>query len=566
MGCKNIQTVSLIEDGDMNIKERQMDDGEKKVAVETIPLEEIAGLSGMKREFESLADMVLSRSQEVPDKPYILFYDQVITFRQVNERANRVANFLKSRGVQKGDVVSFLVLNSPECFYIMFGIQKIGAIAGAVNFMLQGPEITYLLEDSKPAMIFVGSEFMKPFASGYSRSKHKPVVVEVVTGAEHNFPDIAISFSDILQTYPDDEALVAQKPEDPFLLIYSSGTTGQPKGILLQNAGELTLCKAMAGTNAAREGDVFLMVLPYFHVNPICVWTYPLLYGALTICLRKSPSPNDFWGPILDYGVTIVMGIPALYAFVLACVDPNTIDRSKLKLRYAFSGAAPMPVDLINTFKDKFNTEIIEGYGLSEACGLSTINPPLGEKKYGSVGVDMPGSEVKILDENNNEMPCGENGEICVRGDQVMIGYFNKAEATKESIRDGWLHTGDMGYMDEEGFIFIVDRKNDMINRGGENIYPREVEMAIETHPGVREVAVIGAPDTVLTEQVKAYIILKEKGSLSDEELKAYLKDKIARYKIPTRIEFVDNLPRTITGKVLKKELRRMDCEKAGKT
>jgi len=529
-----------------------------KAMIEPYPLEQLSVLKGKKIEFESLAEMLVSRAAEIPDKPYVLFYDQIITYRQVNERANRVANFLKSKGIGKGDIVSFLVLNSPENFYIMFGIQKIGAIAGAVNFMLQGPEIAYLLDDSKPRIVFVGSEFMKPFAAGYGQASHKPAVVEVVTGTEHTFKPIETTLADILQHFPDDETLVPQRPDDPFLLLYSSGTTGRPKGILLKNKGELSLCKAIASTNAAREGDVFLMVLPFFHVNPICVWTYPLLYGGLTICLRKTPSPNDFWEPILDYGVTIVMGVPALYAFVLFCVDPATIDRSRLKLRYAFSGAAPMPVDLINTFKEKFNVEIIEGYGLSEACGMSTINPPLGKRKPGSIGVAMPGSEVKILDDYNREMPIGEKGEICVRGDQVMICYFNQPEATRDSIKDGWLRTGDMGYMDEEGFIFIVDRKKDMINRGGENIYPREVEMAIETHPKVREVSVIGVPDPALTEQVKAYIISHEKGSLTYEELKAFLKERLARYKIPTQMEFVDDLPRTPTGKVLKKALREL--------
>lgn len=534
----------------------------KKFVFDTVPLDQLPIAKGKKIEFDSLAEMVVTRAQEIPDNPYILFYDQVITYRQVNEQANRVANYLKSKGIKKGDIVSFLVNNSPESFYILFGIQKLGAIAGAINFMLQGPEIAYLLDDSKPRIVFAGSDFMKPFAAGYEQSSHKPIVVEIVTDIVHTCQLAEKTLSDILNNYSDDEALVPQKPDDPFLLLYSSGTTGRPKGILLKNAGEFALCRAIGGMNAAREGDVFLMVLPFFHVNPICVWTFPIMFGGLTICLRKTISPNDFWDPILEYGVTIVMGVPALYAYMLACVDPAKIDRSRLKLRYAFSGAAPMPVDLINTFKEKFDVEIIEGFGLSEACGMSTLNPPLNERKLGSIGVAIPGSDVKILDDDNREMPTGEKGEICVRGDQVMLCYFNNPEATKESIRDGWLHTGDMGYMDEEGFMFIVDRKNDMIIRGGENIYPREVEIAIETHPKVLEVAVIGVPDPVLSEQVKACIILQANESLTYDELKEYLNDKLARYKIPSFVEFVNDFPRNLTGKILKKELRRLDQEK----
>jgi long-chain acyl-CoA synthetase len=546
----------------MGIEAKDLGADGKKVVIETWPLDQISFLKGKKTEFNSLAELVVTRAAEIPDKPYVLFYDQVITYRQVNERANRVANFLKSKGVKKGDFVSFMVLNSPENFYIMFGIQKLGAISGAVNYMLQGPEIAYLLDDAKPKIVFVGSEYMKPFAAGYAQAKHKPMVVEVVTGVDHTFKLAETKLTDILQNYPDDEALVPQRPDDPFLLLYSSGTTGRPKGILLKNAGEFALCKTLARVDLFKEGEVMFMVLPMFHVNPICMWTYPLMFAGQTICLRKSPSPNDFWEPILEYGVTIVMGVPALYAFVLFTVDPEKIDRSQLKLKYAFSGAAPMPVDLINTFKEKFDVEIIEGYGLSEACAISTANPIHDTRKPGSVGVAIPGTEVKIMDDDNNEMPTGEPGEICIKGDQVMICYFNQPEATKETIKDGWLHTGDMGYMDEEGFIFIVDRKKDMINRGGENIYPREVEMAIETHPKVREVSVIGVPDPALTEQVKAYIILHENQSLTYEELKAYLKDKLARYKIPTLCAFVKDLPRNPTGKVLKKELRRMAQEK----
>ncbi|MGA3280297.1 MAG: long-chain-fatty-acid--CoA ligase [Smithella sp.] len=537
----------------------------KKVTMDIFPLEQLSFLKGKKIEFDSLAEMIISRAAEIPDKPFVFFYDQTITYRQVNERANRVANYLKSKGIKKGDIVSFLVLNSPEVYYILFGIQKIGAIAGAINYMLQGPEIAYLLDDSKPRIVFVGSEYMKPFAAGFEQAAQKPLVVEVVTGVKHEFKLAETLLTDILQKYPDDEALTPQKPDDPFLLLYSSGTTGRPKGILLKNAGEFALCRAMAGVDLTREGDVMLMLLPMFHVNPLCVWTYPIIFGGQTICLRKTFSPNDFWEPILDYGVTVLMGVPAMYAFVLLTVDPEKIDRSRLKLKYAFSGAAPMPVDLINTFKEKFDVEIIEGFGLSEACGISTANPPVGKRKPGSIGVAIPGTEVKIMDDDNNEMPAGEKGEICVRGDQVMICYFNQPEATKEAIKNEWLHTGDMGYMDDEGFFFIVDRRKDMINRGGENIYPREVELAIETHPKVREAAVIGVPDPALTEQVKAYIILHEKGSLTFDDLKAYLKDKLARYKSPTLAEFVDDLPRNPTGKVLKKELRRLDQEKGAR-
>jgi len=537
----------------------------EKVVIEPVPLDQLAFLKGKRTDFESISEMIVIRASEIPDKPYVLFYDDVITYAETNERANKVANYLKAKGIKKGDVVSLLVMNSPEVYYIMFGIQKLGAIAGSINFMLKGPEIAYLLDDSKPRIVFVGSDFIQEFARGYEQASHKPAVVEVVTGVEHNVDLKQEKLSDILADYPSDEALVEQKGSDPFLLLYSSGTTGRPKGILLSNKGQLSICRAMASVGLVEEGDVMLLLLPMFHTNPICVWTYPIAYCGQTLCIRKAFSPTEFWPSITDYGVTVLMGVPAMYNYVFYAIDASTIDRAKLKLRFAFCGAAPLSVELIKGFKDKFNVDIIEGYGLTEGTGVSTVNPPLGKRKPGSIGVALPEQEIKIMDDDNNEMPIGEKGEICIKGDAVMLGYLNQPEATKEAIKDGWLHTGDMAYMDEEGFIYIVDRKKDMINRGGENIYPREVEIALESNPKIRDVAVIGTPDEALGERVKAFIIPTEPGALTEEDVKEYLKDKLARYKIPEVIEFVEDLPRTMTGKIMKKELRRMEQERIKK-
>jgi len=523
---------------------------------------ELTVLKGKQTEFESVAEMILTRSREIPDKPYALFYDEVITYSQVNQRANKIANYLKAKGVRKGDVVSILVMNSPEVYYNMFGIQKLGAIAGSINFMLKGPEIAYLLDDSKPKIVFVGSEFMQEFAKGYKEARHKPEVVEVVTQEQHNIDLKQEKLSYIIENYPDTEAFVPQKLDDPFLLLYSSGTTGKPKGILLSNRGQLSVCRDMSSVGIFQEGDVMLLLLPMYHTNPICVWTYPIAFSGQTVSIRKAFSPADFWPSIIDHKATILMGVPAMYNYVFYTIDSSTIDRSKLKLRIAFCGAAPLSVELINGFKEKFNIEIIEGYGLTEVTGLSTVNPPLGKRKPGSIGLAMPSQEIKIMDDNNKAITQGEKGEICIKGDAVMLEYFNNRQETDKTIIDGWLHTGDIAFMDEEKFIYIVDRKKDMINRGGENIYPREVEIAIEALPQIKDVAVVGIPDSALGERVKAFINLMEPDTLTEEEIKEYLKDRIAKYKIPEVIEFVTQLPRNATGKILKKELRRMELEK----
>ena len=537
----------------------------RRVKIDPVSPAQLPFLQGMRTAFDSVAEVITIRAGEIPNRAHVLFYNEKITYRQTNERGNRVANYLKAQGIKKGDVVSLLILNSPEIYYVMFGTQKLGAIAGLINYMLQGPEIAYLLDDSRPKIVFVGSEFMETFAKGYEMARHKPKVVEVATGMDHGSNISRDQLAFILENYPGDEALVPQQPKDPCLLLYSSGTTGRPKGILLTNEGHLSISKAMASTGIVQGEDVMLILLPMFHVNPISVFTNSMTYCGQTLCIRKAFSPSDFWPSVLDYGVTIVMGVPAMYSYIFHVVEAASIDRSRLKLRFAVCGAAPLPVELIRGFKEKFNVEIIEGYGLSEGTGVTTVNPLLGQRKPGSIGLALPFQDVGIQDDHNRELPAGETGEICIRGDAVMGGYLNNPEATRETIIDGWLHTGDMGYMDEEGYIYVVDRKKDMINRGGENIYPREIEIALEGHPNIREVAVVGVPDEALGERVKAFVIPKEAASLTEQELQEYLKGRLAKYKIPEFVEFVQDLPRNATGKILKKEIRQAECARRKK-
>jgi long-chain acyl-CoA synthetase len=533
-----------------------MIDKSKRFVRTYVPLEELPTLQGKKKEFASIAEMIVTRAREIPDLPLVYFYDDVITYSQVNDRANSVAQYLKEKGVKKGDIVSVMILNSPEVYYTMFGAQKLGAIAGAVNYMLKGPEIAYVLEDSKPKVVFVGSEYMEEFAKGWQMSSHKPIIVEALTAVKHTAGISETTLEEILTQYPTTEALVAQSPDDPIMLLYSSGTTGMPKGILLSNRNELCICKGKAIFGTSMPGDVFMIILPMFHVNPLCVWTYPSIYAGQTICIRRSFSPKDFWPSLTRYGVTTVQGVPAMYSYIYSAADPKTIEFDKLKLRMAFTGAAPMPVELIHGFKEKYGVEVVDGYGLTEATGVSTTSSGI-PANIGSIGMAFPGLEAEIMDDDNNILPYGERGEICVRGEAVMIGYLNKPEATAESLKDGWLHTGDMGYMDETGYVYISGRKKEMINRGGENIYPREIEIPLEKHPKIAEVAVIGARDAALGERVRACLILNEGCTMTADEVKEYLQDRIAKYKLPEFVEIMTDFPRTPTGKILKQELKK---------
>ena len=523
---------------------------------ETPALDALPFLKGLRTSFSSLAEMIATRAEEIPERVHVLYYDQSRTYAQTNRNANRVANYLKAQGVRKGDVVSLMIMNSPQIYDAMFGAQKLGAIAGLINFALKGPEIAYTLDHAQPRVVFVGKEFMADFVLGYEKASHKPVVVEVDSDAKPHAPISRTTLSEILAQYPEDEALVVQAPDDPTLMLYSSGTTGRPKGILISNANQLAICQSMSRLGIMQGEDTMLILLPMFHTNPICVWSYPLIYAGQTVCIRKSFSPNDFWPAITDNGVTILMGVPAMYNYVYYSIDPATVDRSKLKLRWAFCGAAPLSVDLIKGFKERFNVEILEGYGLTEGTGIATVNPPLGRRKVGSVGVALPGQEVRIMDDTLKAMPVNARGEICIKGPITMLGYLNNEQATAETLQEGWLRTGDIGTMDEEGYFYVVDRKKDMINRGGENIYPKEIEMVLEGHPAVLAAAVVGVPDEALGERVKAIIEPSADCALSAEEIKDFLADKLARYKVPEFIEFMERLPRNPTGKILKKELK----------
>ena len=372
---------------------------------------------------------------------------------------------------------------------------------------------------------------------------------------EHNARIAATTMAEIQATYPADECLAPLSPDDPFMLLYSSGTTGLPRGVLTSNKAELSICKANARLGMSQPDDTYAVFMPMFHTNPIRRGTYPVIYQGTRLCIRKRFSPADSAAGDLGYGITIAPGAPAMYNYVYHSVDPDTIDRSRLKLRFAISGAAPMPPELIHGWKERFNVTVIEGYGLTEVSGLSTCNAGV-TPKVGSIGVAIDGQEIEIMDDDHHIMPYGEKGEICIKSDASMICYLNNPEATAETVRDGWLHTGDMGYMDEEGYIYISGRKKEMINRGGENIYPREVELVLESHPKVNSVAVVGVPDQVLGERVKACIIPTEPGSLTAQEVKDYLQDKIARYKIPEYVEFMTEFPMNATGKITKTALK----------
>ncbi len=498
--------------------------------------------------FKNLRDLIEKQAERFGDKAVIRFHEEDVTYRDLDERSSRIARSLQKLGIRKGDRVCLLMDNGPEFYYVYFGIIKAGAIAGPVNCWWQTGEIQYLLNDSGAAALFVDA----PYRLHADRVRGETPALKhwIARGFD---AEGYLSFDDLLR----EEGRVEDIPialDDISTIVYTSGTTGNPKGVLLSHGNILTNSWQATKLADISDRDVVMCFLPLFHVNGLVITgTAPMTVGA-QIVLRKGFSASDFWETVARYRVNIFSGVPTVYQILLATPGSEAVDVSSL--RYGVCGAAPMPVEAIRRFEETFNMIIVEGYGLTEGTAGATANPINGVRKIGSIGIPFAESEVRIFDEEDREVPQGEIGEIVIRGGHVMKGYFNKPEETAQTLRGGWLHTGDMAYKDEDGYLFIVDRKKEMVIRGGENIYPKELEGILFTHPKILEAAVVGVPDPIYGEEVMACVVLRPGETLGEEELRDWCRENMASYKVPRYVDFRDSLPKNIIGKILKKELR----------
>jgi long-chain acyl-CoA synthetase len=502
----------------------------------------------MRIEFANLRDMVETQARRCGDRIAIRYYERDITYRELDEQSSRMANGLLRLGVRKGDRVCILMDNSPEFYYAYFGIIKIGGIAGPVNCWWQTGEIQYLLNDAGAVALFVDHNYrthVDKIIGGTPALKH---VVE-----REAVDDRFLSFENMMK---EAVALTPKKivPDDVSTIVYTSGTTGSPKGVLLTHGNILTNSRQASLLANIDETDVIMCFLPLFHVNGLVITgTSPLSKGS-QIILRRSFSASEFWECVAKYRVTIFSGVPTVYQILLATPGGKGLDLTSL--RYGVCGAAPMPVEAIRRFEESFNMIIVEGYGLTESTAGATANPIGGVRKIGSIGIPFAESEIRLLDERDEEVPQGEVGEICIQGGHVMKGYWKRPDETSQALRGGWLHTGDMARRDEDGYLFIVDRKKEMVIRGGENIYPKELEGIIYRHPQVMEAAVVGVPDAIYGEEVMACLVLHPGQVLTEEAFREWCRANMASYKVPKYVDFRAALPKNILGKVLKKELK----------
>ncbi|RPJ16657.1 MAG: long-chain-fatty-acid--CoA ligase, partial [Desulfobacteraceae bacterium] len=483
------------------------------------------------------------------DSVYINFYDRTVTYDEFRRKVFVLANALRKLGFKKGDFIHVLVQNSPETLISYFAIQRIGAIAGPVNGWWKAPEVEYLLNDSKGRGLIIEDQYLPILKEIRGECPSLEVVIEVGNSPQPGH----VSFDALLNETDATPIESDAKPDDIAYIFYTSGTTGNPKGVLLSHKNVLADVDGITKALKLDEKMVLLCFLPLFHVNAMLTCTFSMGMGH-QIILRKSFSASEFWEVVDKYRVNFWSAVPAVYQILLT--DPTRQKYDLSSLKFGVCGAAPLTPETFTKFQEVFNIPIVEGYGLTEATCVSTINPRDGVRKIGSIGLPVPGQFIKIVNEQGDELPHGAAGEIVIGGDAVMKGYYNRPEETAKTIVNGFLHTGDVGYKDEDGYIFIVDRIKDMIIRGGENIYPKEIDNLLATHPKIQEAATVGVPDKVMGEEVKVFIVPLD-DSLTEEEVVDFCKKNLAGFKVPKYIEIIDgDFPRSPIGKVLKKELR----------
>ncbi len=503
---------------------------------------------------ETLQELLKRRAQEAPGKPFLFFKDQIWSRQELDIASSILAQEIKDLGVKAQDRVALIVPNGPEFILHFFGILKAGALVVPVNTALKEEEISFILKDSGAVCAFTGPSHEKSLKSLTDRIPSLKTIQALPLGEDKNFwlKKGTVPF-------------IEEKGTVPFSasLIYTSGTTGFPKGAELTHRNYLFDVQKFVEATQMNESDRFLCFLPLFHVNAQVVTLLSPLYCGGAMVLMEKFAPKEFFETLSSKKATSFSGVPSVYSVLLGVPDSANYDLSSL--RFCICGAAPMPVEIFERFEKKFNAYILEGYGLSEGTCVSSINPPPPQKrKIGSIGLALKDQNMKILDSAGTELPRGEIGEIAIQGENVMKGYWNNSSATSQTIRDGWLYTGDLGYQDANGFFFIAGRSKEMIIRGGENIYPKEVEESLYRHPAILEAAVIGLPDQRWGEEVAAFLVLKEGQSLTAKDVRLFLKDKIADYKIPRQIEILSSLPKTATGKIQKLKLKKEICEREG--
>jgi long-chain acyl-CoA synthetase len=490
----------------------------------------------------NLASIVTESAAKVPEQPAIRLGQAELTYAALDDLSARMATLLAAKGLEPGDRVGVMLPNVPQFPVAYYGVLRAGCVVVPMNVLLKRREIAFYLEDSGAKLLLAWHGFGEEARGGAEDAGVDLIEVE---------PE---SFATLLAEHEPTPGLADTAEDDTAVILYTSGTTGKPKGAELTHANLFRNADVSSRTTSEiAAGDVVFGGLPLFHsFGQTVSMNASLMVGA---CLTLVPKfdPGEALETIQRDNVTHFYGVPTMYGALLHHPERESYDTSSL--RTCITGGASMPVEVLRGFEEAFGAIVLEGYGLSETSPVSSSNHPDRERKPGSIGTPLEGVEMKVVDEDDNEVAQGEVGEIVIRGHNIMKGYWQRPEATAEAMRGGWFHSGDMAKVDEEGYFYIVDRKKDLIIRGGYNVYPREVEEVLYEHPKIREAAVIGVPHEQWGEEIGAAIVLHEGEELGPEEASAYVKERIAAYKYPRLVWFIDELPKGPTGKILKREI-----------
>jgi len=506
----------------------------------------------------NIAGWLSKRAWISGDHPAVADPFSSCTYAELNDRCGRLATGLERLGVRPGDRVAGLLYNGTQFLELMFAAARLGAIFVPLNYRLSAAELGFILDDAGARVLFHHHEL----ASSVGALDPAATPARVIDAGGGTDGEGRQDYERLIDDAGEPAPLAAVGPDDVAMMMYTSGTTGRPKGAMLSHANTYWNAIQSIGRIPIHRHDRLLVVAPMFHIGGLGVFALPGIYIGAALFIRPTFDPVDALEVIARERITAKFGVPAMWQAIQGVLKQQDYPTDSLEL--AVTGGSPCPIPVLRFFQER-GMSFVEGFGLTETAPTATIlDPEDAVRKNGSVGYPAMFMELAIVDEQDREVARGERGELVLRGPNVFKGYWNRPEATAEALRGGWFHTGDIACLDDEGFVYIVDRKKDMLISGGENVYPAEVEQVLYEHPQVADAAVIGVPDPRWQEVPRAIVVPREAGKVTEDDLIDFCRQHLAKFKTPKSVVFVEELPRSATGKVLKRELRDQQGDVAG--
>jgi long-chain acyl-CoA synthetase len=505
----------------------------------------------MEKAIMNIAQLGENRVMEQGEQATLIFEGREITNVEMLRASKKLATALKELGVKRGDRVILQMPNCPEALQSFSAVWRMGAVIVPINYLIGEEETAYIYQDSGAKVVISDQAFLPKIRAGRVKAPEVKTVILI----DDDVPEGTLSYRHLVENSQEEHNVVETQDDEIAALIYTAGTTGRPKGVIHTHHSLYANAKMQYETVPLPDGMTSISVLPLCHSFGIATMNNGLFRTGRTVLLN-SFDMDVIFSSIEKYRANIMAGVPTMYVYMLLHPEPQKYNLSSMK--YWISGSAPLALETWNKFKGVFGFEIIEGWGLTEAGANNSVNPLDGVKKVGSIGLPMKGTEMRIVDDHGNALTPGQQGEIVIRGPQLMKGYWNKPEETAEILIDGWLHTGDVGYVDDDGYFWITDRKKDLIIKGGENISPRTIEEVLFMHPKVSEAAVIGMKDDIYGENIKAFLVLNPGETATAEEIIEYCRTKLTNFLLPKEVAFLKSFPKSLVGKILKRELRKL--------